>query len=143
MSYDSVTSNLDRLAKIKNFTMFYQDLNKNTLPQWLFITPNMTDDGHDSSVTVAGKWARGFLTPLLTNANFMKDTLVLLSKFLIKFWDNILNAQRSTKRRVTLVTIRSSQSFWATRFHPLNMVLRMALPIIITHRWLLWKRTGF
>ena len=42
MSYDSVTSNTDRLAKIKNFTMFYEDLNKNTLPQWMFITPNMS-----------------------------------------------------------------------------------------------------
>ena len=80
-----MTSNLDRLAKIKNFTMFYQDLNNNALPQWLFITPNMTDDGHDSSVTVAGKWARGFLTPLLSNENFLKDTLVLLSKFLSNF----------------------------------------------------------
>lgn len=43
MSYDSVTSNLDRLAKIKNFTMFYNDLNNNKLPQWMFITPNMSE----------------------------------------------------------------------------------------------------
>jgi hypothetical protein len=42
MSYDSVTSNLDRLAKIKNFTMFYEDLANNALPQWMFITPNMS-----------------------------------------------------------------------------------------------------
>ena len=96
MSYDSVTSNLDRLAKIKNFTMFYTDLNNNQLPQWIFITPNMSksssetpfqmlisaaNDGHDTSVTTAGKWARSFLTPLLSNANFTKKTLVLLSKF--------------------------------------------------------------
>lgn len=79
MSYDSVTSNLDRLAKIKNFTMFYTDLNNNQLPQWIFITPNMTNDGHDTSVTTAGKWARSFLTPLLSNANFTKKTLVLLT----------------------------------------------------------------
>lgn len=32
-------------------------------------------------MTVAGEWARGFLTPLLTNENFMQDTLVLLSEF--------------------------------------------------------------
>jgi hypothetical protein len=43
MSYDSVTSNLDRLAKIKNFTMFYNDLDNNKLPQWMFITPNMSE----------------------------------------------------------------------------------------------------
>ncbi len=39
MSYDSVTSNLNRLAKSKNFTMFNADLAANKLPQWMFITP--------------------------------------------------------------------------------------------------------
>jgi len=42
VSYDSVTSNTDRLAKIKNFTMFDKDLSSNKLPQWMFITPNMS-----------------------------------------------------------------------------------------------------
>ncbi|KAE9370696.1 phosphoesterase-domain-containing protein [Stipitochalara longipes BDJ] len=79
VNYDSVTSNLDRLAKIKNFTMFETDLNNNKLPQWMFITPNMTNDGHDTSVTTAAQWARSFLTPLLSNSNFMNNTLVLLT----------------------------------------------------------------
>jgi phospholipase C len=81
MSYDSVTSDLDRLAKIKNHTMFYNDLDANQLPQWIFITPNMTNDGHDTSVTRAGAWTRGFLEPLLSNPNFLSRTLVLLSQF--------------------------------------------------------------
>jgi len=79
MSYDSVTSDLDRLAKIKNLTMFYKDLENNSLPQWMFITPNMTNDGHDTSVTTAGSWTRRFLEPLLTNKNFMSNTLILLT----------------------------------------------------------------
>ncbi|KAK3900461.1 phosphoesterase family-domain-containing protein [Staphylotrichum tortipilum] len=80
MSYDSVTSNLNRLAKSKNFTMFNRELAANQLPQWMFITPNMTNDGHDSSIAVAGKWARGWLTPLLANPNFnINRTLVVLT----------------------------------------------------------------
>ncbi|RHZ64941.1 uncharacterized protein CDV56_108578 [Aspergillus thermomutatus] len=80
MSYNSVTSNTDRLAKSKNFTMFYNDLDNNKLPQWMFITPNMTNDGHDSSLSVAGSWSRNFLTPLLSNPNFNVDgTLVILT----------------------------------------------------------------
>jgi len=43
VSYDSITSNLDRLAKIKNFTMFDNDLKNNKLPQWIWITPNMSE----------------------------------------------------------------------------------------------------
>jgi hypothetical protein len=37
ISYDSVTKSEDRLAKMKNLTMFYEDLKNNALPQWMFI----------------------------------------------------------------------------------------------------------
>ncbi|PNS14250.1 hypothetical protein CAC42_6763 [Sphaceloma murrayae] len=76
--YDSNIS-LDRLARQKNLTMFQRDLVNNKLPQWLFVTPNMTSDGHDTSVTTAGAWTRTFLTPLLSSPNFMKRTLVLIT----------------------------------------------------------------
>ncbi|KAK7701333.1 hypothetical protein SLS64_010376 [Diaporthe eres] len=47
---------------------------------WIWITPNMTSDGHDSSITVAGEWARSFMEPLLSNQNFNIDrTLVILT----------------------------------------------------------------
>lgn len=77
--FNSVAESVDRLAKIKNLTMFYYDLELDLLPQWMFITPNMTSDGHDTSVTVAGTWTRKFLEPLLDDPNFMKNTLVLVT----------------------------------------------------------------
>ncbi|CAN9153143.1 Phosphate-repressible acid phosphatase [Alternaria tenuissima] len=77
--YDSVAQKTDRLAKTKPLTMFKQDMDKNQLPQWMFITPNMTSDGHDTTVTVAGTWTRKFLEPLLTNKNFMNNTLVMVT----------------------------------------------------------------
>lgn len=77
--YDSVTSNATRLSLIKNFTSFYSDLNATALPQWSFITPNMTDDGHDTNVTFAASWSRSFIAPLLNNSYFMNNTLVVLS----------------------------------------------------------------
>ncbi|KAK8097273.1 acid phosphatase [Apiospora kogelbergensis] len=80
MSFDSVTSDPNRLAKSKNLTMFYSDLAADKLPQWLFITPNMTSDGHDTSVTTAGRWTRNFLTPLLADKKFNTDrTLVVVT----------------------------------------------------------------
>jgi hypothetical protein len=81
MSYDSCTMNPSCLARSKNFTLFYQDLENDTLPQWMFITPNMTNDGHDSSVTTAGSFVRKFLEPLLADGRFMRSTLILLSQF--------------------------------------------------------------
>lgn len=77
--YDSVAQNDTRLANIKNYTMFDQDLDQKTLPQYAFITPNMTNDGHDTNIKVAGKWSRDFLEPLLSNDYFMENTLVVLT----------------------------------------------------------------
>lgn len=77
--YDSVTSSTQRLSQIKNLTMFFSDLKADKLPQWMFITPNMTSDGHDTTVTQAGTWTRNFLEPLLNDKNFMKNTLVLVT----------------------------------------------------------------
>jgi acid phosphatase len=80
--FDSVAHNEDRRAKVKNLTMFQEDLKANKLPQWMFITPNMTSDAHDSSVATsatAGTWLRTFLEPLLADKNFMQNTLVLIT----------------------------------------------------------------
>ncbi|KAI1324057.1 acid phosphatase [Xylariaceae sp. FL0255] len=77
--FNANSENLDRLAVIKNTTMFYKDLAANELPQWMFITPNMTSDGHDTDVTTAGAWTRNFLEPLLNNKHFMQNTLVLIT----------------------------------------------------------------
>jgi acid phosphatase len=90
--FDSVATNADRLSNVKNLTQFRADLDANKLPQWMFITPNMTSDGHDTSVTTAGQWTSDFLTPLLTNRNFMNNTLVLVT------WDE--NHTYTKKNRV-------------------------------------------
>lgn len=48
--YDSVAQKKDRLEKIKPLTMFKDDLEQEKLPQWMFITPNMTSDGKKSQL---------------------------------------------------------------------------------------------
>jgi len=50
VSYDSITTDIHRLAKLKNFTMFDKDLANNALPQWMFITPNMSEFPHPHEV---------------------------------------------------------------------------------------------
>ncbi|KAK9238084.1 phosphoesterase family-domain-containing protein [Lipomyces kononenkoae] len=77
--YDSIANNASRVNNIKNFTSFYDDLNNQQLPQWIFITPNMTNDGHDTNVDVAGKWTRDFITPLMNNTYFWNNTLILIT----------------------------------------------------------------
>jgi acid phosphatase len=77
--FDSVTSNATRLSLIKTFEHFNEDLAAEKLPQWAFLTPNMTNDGHDTHIRYAAEWERNFMTPLLKNSYFMKNTLILLT----------------------------------------------------------------
>jgi acid phosphatase len=98
--FNNNTVNPARLSNIKNLTMFESDLKANTLPQWMFITPNMTSDGHDTSVTVAGTWTRTFLEPLLDDKNFMNNTLVLIT------WDE--NHTYTQKNRVLGILLGDS-----------------------------------
>ncbi|KAL4976043.1 phosphoesterase family-domain-containing protein [Aspergillus desertorum] len=77
--YNSVTEDPTRLRQIKNFTSFYEDLENHRLPQYSFITPNMTNDGHDTDISFSGTWTWEFLIDLLDNEYFTKDTLILLT----------------------------------------------------------------
>jgi acid phosphatase len=79
MLYDSYSSNSTRLSVMKNFTEFERDLKDEKLPQYMIITPNMTNNAHDTNMKVAGKWTRDFMTPLLKNEYFMNNTLVLIT----------------------------------------------------------------
>lgn len=79
MIFDSVALNETRSGNIKNFTMFEKDLADKTLPQFSHITPNMTNDGHDTTIKFAANWSRSFLAPLLANEYFMNNTLIVLT----------------------------------------------------------------
>jgi len=78
--YDSVASVPSRLARHRNFNDFAADVNASALPQWIFVTPNIVDDGHDTSIDYAAQWLQYWLVPLLSDQNFNdNNTLVVLS----------------------------------------------------------------
>ncbi|KAH3681509.1 hypothetical protein WICPIJ_007532 [Wickerhamomyces pijperi] len=79
INYESVSQDADRLSHIKNFTQFEYDLANEQLPQWAFITPNMTNDAHDTTIEFSANWAKNFFGPLLSNEYFMNETLILLT----------------------------------------------------------------
>ncbi|KAH9033231.1 phosphoesterase family-domain-containing protein [Lactarius deliciosus] len=78
--YDSVAKNPSRATRIRNFNDFAADINANAIPQWVFVTPNMVNDAHDTDVTYSSAWLNYWLVPLLSNPNFNNDrTLILLT----------------------------------------------------------------
>ncbi|KAJ9112662.1 hypothetical protein QFC19_000682 [Naganishia cerealis] len=77
---DSVASVPARMNRIRNFNDFAVDLNATALPSWVYITPNLVNDAHDTNVTFVSAWLEYFLVPLLANPNFNdNETLILLT----------------------------------------------------------------
>jgi Phosphoesterase family len=73
-------TNADYAIRNRNFNDFAADLNASALPQWMFITPNMVNDAHDSTVQYVGNWTDYWLLPLLENPKFNDNrTLILLT----------------------------------------------------------------
>jgi hypothetical protein len=78
--YDSVATVPLRAAKIRNFNDFAADVNASAIPQWLFVTPNLVNDGHDTNITFMDAWLKFWLDPLLKDSRFNdKNTLILLT----------------------------------------------------------------
>ncbi|KAG0275904.1 hypothetical protein BGZ95_008241 [Linnemannia exigua] len=77
--YDSIANNSTRCANVVPATQLQADLAAGNMPNYAFYTPNMVNDGHNSTVAVASNWLKGFLTPLLADKTFINNTLVVVT----------------------------------------------------------------
>ncbi|KAI9431885.1 hypothetical protein H4582DRAFT_1821966, partial [Lactarius indigo] len=64
--YDSVASVPSRLTRHRSFNGFAADVNASAIPQWLFVTLNMFNDIHDTTIDFAVDY---WLVPLLNDTN--------------------------------------------------------------------------
>ncbi|KAL8291389.1 hypothetical protein RQP46_002367 [Phenoliferia psychrophenolica] len=77
---DSVAKVPARAARHRNFNDFAVDVNASAMPQWSFITPNLVNDAHDTTIDFTSEWLSYFLVPLLENPLFNDNrTLILLT----------------------------------------------------------------
>ncbi|KAI8901618.1 phosphoesterase family-domain-containing protein [Globomyces pollinis-pini] len=77
MSYNNIRNNPARCKKIVNADQLYVDIEKKQLADYVFYTPNMLNDGHDTSIQYASNWLKGFLEPLLANPYFDRTLFVI------------------------------------------------------------------
>jgi len=77
-------ANTSQAAFIRNFNDFAADVTADVLPQWMFITPNLVNDGHDTTIDYISSWLKYWLYPLLQDERFNSGededgTLILLT----------------------------------------------------------------
>ncbi|KAK3297889.1 phosphoesterase family-domain-containing protein [Chaetomium fimeti] len=79
VTYDSVTNDGERLLKLESFDTFQRTFAAKQVPQFVFMTPNMMNDGHNTTLDFATKWSHKFLQPLLADKAFDEKTLIALT----------------------------------------------------------------
>ena len=79
VSYDNIANNGTRLLSIGSFDDFKRDLAANQVPQFVFMSPNMMNDGHNTTLEYATSWAHHFIEPLLADGVFRERTLIMLT----------------------------------------------------------------
>jgi acid phosphatase len=74
---DVVNSSVQAMNLVP-FTQFATDLNNNQLPDFSFVVPNAVDDAHDGTLAQADTWLQTNIAPLINNAAFQKNGLLLI-----------------------------------------------------------------
>src|SRR5882724_9344403 len=106
------------------FTHFASDLAAGNLPSYSFITPNGCNDGHDCGLGTADSWLKTNIDPLIKNAAFQKDGL------LIVVFDESSNDNTNGGGRVVSALISpafSKLGYQSTIQYQHESVLRLAL----------------
>jgi hypothetical protein len=79
LSFQSIQNNATRCNYVVPASTFQNDWNSRNLPTYSFYTPNMDNDGHDTSVPFSAAWLQSFLDPLLADSVGMKGTLIQIT----------------------------------------------------------------
>lgn len=81
MSFDNIRNNTSRCQKIVNAEEhFAKDVALGAgAPQYMYYVPNLLNDAHDTNVTYASTDTQYIVDTMLGNADFMKNTLIVVT----------------------------------------------------------------
>jgi phospholipase C len=79
LSFATVQKNPEACANVVNAAELSNDVASGKLPNVALYSPNLAHDGHDTGVEGGSAWLQSFLEPLLDDAAFTEDTLVVVT----------------------------------------------------------------
>ncbi|KAI8619890.1 phosphoesterase [Chytriomyces sp. MP71] len=74
ISFNNIRNDPARCANIVDASKLAADAAAGQLPNYIFYTPDINHDGHNTGLAAASQWLQGFLEPLLADPAFA-DTL--------------------------------------------------------------------
>jgi len=79
MSFNNIRTNKTRCNLIVNSAQLDTDIANNNLPQFMYYTPNIDNDAHDTNLNFAGQYLKDWLNKYMALPNFTRNTLVLIT----------------------------------------------------------------
>lgn len=77
--FDDIRKNSTRCQKIVPFSQFSTDLQNNTLPNYIWITPNMCNSMHDCSVSTGDAWLKTWVSKILTSPAWQQNGVLFIT----------------------------------------------------------------
>ena len=79
LAFASIQNDPRRCVRVVAGTEFMRDAQAGRLPHYSFYTPNMFDDGHDTSLDFSSHWLERFMRGLESTVSMRQRTLVVIT----------------------------------------------------------------
>jgi Phosphoesterase family len=79
LAFASIQSDPARCGRVVSSSQFMRDARSGKLPNYSFYTPNMFNDGHDTSLEASSTWLKGFMRTLEGTIAMHQRTLVVIT----------------------------------------------------------------
>jgi len=121
--YTDVQNDPLKAQHVVPFTQLATDMAAGALPNYGFIEPNLCNDAHDCSLGTADSWLQANVAPLLANAQFQQDGLLIVT------FDESSGDNTHGGGRVTLVMIgpKVKRGFQSATLYQEPSLLRFTL----------------
>jgi phosphatidylinositol-3-phosphatase len=94
--------------QVVNFSRFSADMKSGDVPRFVWITPNLCNDGHDCSTAVADRWMSQVVPQILATAAWQQHGVLLIT------WDE---GEDSANHVLTLVVRPNMQPSVSNRYY--------------------------
>ena len=79
LEFESIQKNPARCARVVNAREFMRDARSGHLPNYSFYSPNVFNDGHDTSLGTASAWLKGFVQSFRGTLGMHQRTLLVVT----------------------------------------------------------------
>ena len=118
---------VDSSTQMQNLVLlgqFSSDLANNALPDFSFLVPNVVNDGHSGPLQLADSWLQDNIKPLISNATFQKDGLLII------VFDEAATSDTTDGGghvAALIISAKAKQGFQSTTIYQHQSILRLIL----------------